>query len=401
MVGVTIRRKRAARKPRGEPGNMAARQEVCRMRKHWKLAAAAMALVACSDVDNSVKAQNAFTISPVATFREPWAMAFLPDGRLLITERRGALKLHSLESGQSVDVNGVPAVEYAGQGGLGDVVLHPDFASNGLVYLSYAESGEGSAAGAAVARAKLVQNDGRASLDALSVIWRQTPKVSGRGHYGHRIAFGPDGFLYISSGERQKFTPAQDMQQNLGKIVRLNDDGSVPADNPFAERGGVTAQIWSLGHRNPLGLAFDAQGQLWNVEMGPMGGDELNRVRRGANYGYPLVSNGSHYGGADIPDHDTRPDLAAPAVWWNPVISPSSLLSYSGDVFPQWRGNAFIGGLSSQSLVRIEFAADGSAREAQRFRMGERIRAVEQGPDGALWLLEDRGRLLRLTPPHG
>jgi len=401
MVGVTIRRKRAARKPRGEPGNMAARQEVCRMRKHWKLAAAAMALVACSDVDNSVKAQNAFTISPVATFREPWAMAFLPDGRLLITERRGALKLHSLESGQSVDVNGVPAVEYAGQGGLGDVVLHPDFASNGLVYLSYAESGEGSAAGAAVARAKLVQNDGRASLDALSVIWRQTPKVSGRGHYGHRIAFGPDGFLYISSGERQKFTPAQDMQQNLGKIVRLNDDGSVPADNPFAERGGVTAQIWSLGHRNPLGLAFDAQGQLWNVEMGPMGGDELNRVRRGANYGYPLVSNGSHYGGADIPDHDTRPDLAAPAVWWNPVISPSSLLFYSGDVFPQWRGNAFIGGLSSQSLVRIEFAADGSAREAQRFRMGERIRAVEQGPDGALWLLEDRGRLLRLTPPHG
>jgi len=401
MVGVTIRRKRAARKPRGEPGNMAARQEVCRMRKHWKLAAAAIALVACSDVDNSVKAQNAFTISPVATFREPWAMAFLPDGRLLITERRGALKLHSLESGQSVDVNGVPAVEYAGQGGLGDVVLHPDFASNGLVYLSYAESGEGSAAGAAVARAKLVQNDGRASLDALSVIWRQTPKVSGRGHYGHRIAFGPDGFLYISSGERQKFTPAQDMQQNLGKIVRLNDDGSVPADNPFAERGGVTAQIWSLGHRNPLGLAFDAQGQLWNVEMGPMGGDELNRVRRGANYGYPLVSNGSHYGGADIPDHDTRPDLAAPAVWWNPVISPSSLLFYSGDVFPQWRGNAFIGGLSSQSLVRIEFAADGSAREAQRFRMGERIRAVEQGPDGALWLLEDRGRLLRLTPPHG
>jgi glucose/arabinose dehydrogenase len=300
---------------------------------------------------------------------------------LLVTERRGALKLYSLESGQSLDVTGVPAVEYAGQGGLGDVVLHPDFASNGLVYLSYAESGERAAAGAAVARAKLVQGDGRASLDGLSVIWRQTPKVSGRGHYGHRIAFGPDGFLYISSGERQKFTPAQDMQQNLGKIVRLNDDGTVPSDNPFAERGGVTAQIWSLGHRNPLGLSFDAQGELWNVEMGPMGGDELNHVRRGANYGYPLVSNGSHYGGADIPDHDTRPDLAAPSVWWNPVISPSSLLFYSGEEFPQWRGNAFIGGLSSQSLVRIEFGADGSAREAQRFRMGERIRAVEQGPD--------------------
>jgi glucose/arabinose dehydrogenase len=373
------------------------------MRKHWSLPAVAAALVACSDLDNSVTAQNAssaFTISPVATFREPWAMAFLPDGRLLVTEKRGTLKLHSLDTGQTVDVAGVPAVEYGGQGGLGDVVLHPDYATNGLVYLSYAERGERSAAGAAVARAKLVVGDGRTSLDGLDVIWRQVPKVGGRGHYGHRIAFGPDGFLYLSSGERQKFTPAQDLQQNLGKIVRLNDDGSVRADNPFALQGGVAAQIWSLGHRNPLGLAFDAQGQLWSVEMGPQGGDELNRVLRGANYGYPLVSNGSHYGGADIPDHDTRPDLAAPVVWWNPVISPSSLMFYSGAEFPEWRGNAFIGGLSSQSLVRIEFGADGSAREAQRFRMGERIRAVEQGPDGAIWLLEDAGRLLRLTAPR-
>jgi len=369
------------------------------MRKHWKLVALAVACVACRD--NSLTAQNAFTVSPVATFREPWAMAFLPDGRLLVTERGGALKLYSIEAAQIVDVTGVPEVEYRGQGGLGDVALHPDFASNGLVYLSYAEIGEQNTAGAAVARAKLVVGDGRASLEGLSVIWRQTPKVGGRGHYGHRIAFGPDGFLYISSGERQKFTPAQDLQQNLGKIVRLNDDGSVPDDNPFAAQGGVTAQIWSLGHRNPLGLAFDSQGQLWNVEMGPMGGDELNRVQRGANYGYPIVSNGSHYGGADIPDHDTRPDLAAPAVWWNPVISPSSLRFYSGDVFPQWRGNAFIGGLSSQSLVRIEIGSGGSAREAQRFPMGERIRAVEQGPDGALWLLEDAGRLLRLTAPRG
>jgi glucose/arabinose dehydrogenase len=236
-------------------------------------------------------------------------------------------------------------------------------------------------------------------LENLAVIWRQAPKVDGRGHYGHRIAFGPDGFLYISSGERQKFTPAQDLQQNLGKIVRLNDDGSVPADNPFADRGGVAAQIWSLGHRNPLGLAFDAQGQLWNVEMGPQGGDELNRVRRGANYGYPIVSNGSHYGGADIPDHDTRPDFAAPAVWWSPVISPSSLTFYDGSEFPDWQGDALIGGLSSTSIVRIEFAADGGAREAARYRMPQRVRAVEQGPDGALWVLEDGrgGRLLRLA----
>ena len=196
------------------------------------------------------------------------------------------------------------------------------------------------------------------------------------------------------------------MNSNLGKVVRLNDDGSVPRDNPFADRGGVTAQIWSLGHRNLLGLAFDSAGKLWDVEMGPMGGDELNLVRRGANYGYPIVSNGDHYDGKVIPDHDTRPEFAAPAVWWNPVISPSSLLFYDGSEFPQWRGNAFIGGLSSQSIVRIEFDGD-NAREAERFAMGMRVRAIEQGPDGALWILEDeregrggQGRMFKLTA-HG
>ena len=193
------------------------------------------------------------------------------------------------------------------------------------------------------------------------------------------------------------------MEANLGKIIRLNVDGSVPADNPFADRGGVTAEIWSLGHRNPLGLAFDQSGRLWNVEMGPMGGDELNLVRRGANYGYPIVSNGDHYDGTDIPDHHLHPEFAAPAAFWTPVISPSSLMFYSGDEFPQWRGDAFIGGLSSKSLIRIEFDGE-TAREAQRFDMGKRIRAVEQAPDGSIWLLEDgrpiwdgNGYLLRLT----
>ncbi len=363
--------------------------------KLWVCAAAAV-LAACG---NSF-AQGPFTMTPVAEFNEPWAMAFLPDGRLLVTEKRGALKLYSFDTQRTGDIAGVPAVEYGGQGGFGDVVLHPGFGTNGLVYFSYAEAGERGTAGAAVARARLVLDAaGGGRLEDVAVIWRQTPKVEGRGHYGHRIAFGPDGFLYVSSGERQKFTPAQDLQQTLGKIVRLNDDGSAAADNPFADRGGVAAQIWSVGHRNPLGLAFDAQGQLWNVEMGPMGGDELNRVQRGANYGYPLVSNGSHYGGADIPDHDTRPDLAAPAVFWNPVISPSSLLFYGGSEFPEWQGDAFIGGLSSQSLVRIEFAADGTAREAARYRMPDRMRALAQGPDGAIWALEDGrgGRLLKLT----
>ncbi len=368
------------------------------MLRHLPFITLAATVAACSD--DASYAQPPFTTTPVAELNEPWAMAFLPDGRLLVTEKRGALKLYSLEQNQSGDITGVPAVEHAGQGGFGDVVLPPNFAANNLVYVSYAEPGERGTAGAAVARARLELRGAGGALEDLTVIWRQSPKVDGRGHYGHRIAFGPDGFLYISSGERQKFQPAQDMGANLGQILRLNDDGSVPADNPFADRGGVTAQIWSLGHRNPLGLAFDAQGQLWNVEMGPQGGDELNLVRRGANYGYPLVSNGSHYGGADIPDHDTRPDLAAPAAFWNPVISPSSLQFVNSGEFADWQGDALIGGLSSTSIVRIEFGPNGTAREAARYRMPRRIRGIEQAPDGTLWVIEDGrgGQLLKLTP---
>lgn len=345
-----------------------------------------------------VVANASFTATAMGRFDQPWAMTFLPDGRLLVTQKKGTLKLHSI-GGSTGDIRGVPKVAYGGQGGLGDVVLHPGFNDNHLVYLSYAEAGPDGKRGAAVARATLTLDEkGGGALSNTQVIWRQVPKVDGEGHYGHRIAFGPDGHLWITSGERQKFDPAQDMQSNLGKIVRLNDDGSVPRDNPFADRGGVTAQIWSLGHRNPLGLAFDAQGRLWNQEMGPRGGDEVNLVERGANYGYPIVSNGNHYDGRDIPDHATRPEFKAPAVSWNPVISPAGFIIYTGSEFPQWRGNGFIGGLSSKSLVRIEF--DGTAaREAQRFAMGERIREVEQGPDGAIWLLEDgrNGRLLKLT----
>jgi glucose/arabinose dehydrogenase len=343
-----------------------------------------------------------FTVTELHDFEVPWAMAFLPDGRVLVTEQKGALQLYT-PGGASVAIRGVPAVSYGGQGGFSDVVLHPEFASNGLVYVSYAEAGEGETRGAAVARAKLALSGNGGELQNMQVIWRQSPKVEGGGHYSHRIAFG-GGYLWISSGERQQFDPAQDMNANLGKVVRLNEDGSVPRDNPFAERGGVAAQIWSLGHRNPLGLAFDAEGKLWDVEMGPMGGDELNLVKRGANYGYPIVSNGDHYDGKVIPDHPTRPEFGAPAVFWNPVISPSSLMFYDGSVFPQWRGDAFIGGLSSQSIVRIEFDGE-KAREAERYAMGMRIRAIEQGPDGALWILEDeregrggQGRMFKLTP---
>ncbi len=367
--------------------------------------ALAAAVLAVGGVSHAALGQSgAFTVTELANFEAPWAMEFLPDGRVLVSERRGALKLYS-PGGAIADIAGVPEVSYGGQGGFGDVVLHPDFADNGLVYMSYAEAGGRNTRGAAVARATLALSGEGGALTDLEVVWRQSPKVAGGGHYGHRIAFGPEGYLWISSGERQKFDPAQDMGSNLGKIVRLNDDGSIPADNPFADEGGVTAQIWSLGHRNPLGLAFDSAGRLWDVEMGPRGGDELNLVLRGANYGYPIVSNGDHYDGREIPDHDTRPDFAAPAVYWNPVISPSSLLFYDGDEFPEWRGDAFIGGLSSQALVRVEIDGE-SAREAERFDMGMRIRAVEQGPDGALWILEDererrggQGRMFRLSAP--
>jgi len=341
-----------------------------------------------------------FTATPRATLDAPWAIAFLPDGTALVTEKRGTLKHLDVKTGKAQDIAGVPKVVHAGQGGLGDVILHPQYASNGMIYLSYAEAGEGGTQGAAVARAKLtLKDDGSGSLSELKVIWRQTPKVTGNGHYGHRMRFGPDGKLWITSGERQKFTPAQDMAGNLGKIIRLNDDGSLPADNPFARQGGVAAQVWSLGHRNPLGIAFDAQGRLWEQEMGPQGGDELNLIQRGGNYGYPEVSNGDHYGGKPIPDHSTRPEFIPPKITWTPVISPAGLLIYEGDRFPAWKGNAFIGGLSSKSLVRVELKGE-EAREVERYAMGTRIRDVEEGPNGSLWVLEDGadGRLLELQP---
>jgi len=351
---------------------------------------------------NTPEDAKPFVVTEVAQFVEPWAMTFLPDGRALVTEKKGALKLLGTD-GKIGNVSGVPVVDYGGQGGFGDVVLHRDFATNGWVYLTFVEAGEDGTRGAVLARAKLALDaEGNGSLSALEVIWRQVPKFKGRGHFSHRVAFSPDGMMFVSSGEREEFDPAQDMTSNAGKIVRLNDDGSVPGDNPFSDKGGVAAQIWSLGHRNLLGLAFDAQGQLWNIEMGPRGGDELNRVERGSNYGYPIVSNGNHYDGRDIPDHVTRLEFNAPEVTWNPVISPAGLVIYNGALFADWQGDAFIGGLSGKALVRVEFHGAG-AREAARYDMGQRIREVEQGTDGSLYLLEDEdegsgGRLLKLTP---
>lgn len=332
-------------------------------------------------------------------FNEPWAMTFLPDGTLLVTEKSGNLLLVNLADRSRVAVQGVPEVAYAGQGGLGEIILHPQYEQNRWVYLSYAEKDTSGKKGAAVARAQLRPTSAKPKLENLEVIWRQEPKVSGSGHYSHRLAFGPAGHLFITSGERQQQTPAQSWTQNLGKVIRLNADGSVPADNPFQDKGELAKTFWSLGHRNLLGIAFDQQGQLWTHEMGPRHGDEFNLIIAGDNYGWPIVSWGDHYSGIPIPDHDTRPEFNAPEVYWVPTVAPSGLIIYDGPLFPEWQNNAFIGGLRSRSLVRIKI--DGNqAAEVERFAMGKRIREVEQGPKGAIWVLEDRqnGRLLRLTP---
>lgn len=365
-----------------------------------------LALGGCSQAADSSSAEATraeagapFGISAIAALDNPWAMTFLPDGRMLVTEKAGRLRIVTQDGKISDALDGIPAVADAGQGGLADVVLHPDFANNQYVYLSYAEPRPDGTVGTAVGRGKLTA----LGLDGFQVIWRQEPGVSGDGHFSGRMAFSPDGFLFITSGERQKMDPAQDLNQNLGKVIRLTDTGGIPSDNPYYDQGRVKAQIWSAGHRNLLGLAFNGQGDLWEVEMGPRGGDELNIVQRAKNYGWPVVSEGKHYDGRAIPKHGTHPEFEAPKLSWNPVISPSSLMFYSGGMFPEWRGSAFIGGLSSQSLVRVAFN-DVKPREVDRFAMSARIREVEQGPDGSIWLLEDGesgGKLLKLIPPAG
>lgn len=343
-------------------------------------------------IDQSYRAEK------VATFDEPWAMTELVDGRLLITERRGKLKLYDPSSSQSIDILGVPPVAYGGQGGLGDIALHPDYKNNHQIYLSYAEKGNGGY-GAVVVRGELNLQEKNPRIRNIKRIWEQVPKVSGQGHYAHRMLFGRDGKLWISSGERQKFDPAQDMKSNLGKVIRLNDDGTVVADNPFTQQGEIAKQVWSLGHRNPLGIAFDHKDQLWVVEMGPKGGDELNLIHKGENYGYPIVSNGDHYSGKEIPDHVTRPEFKAPEISWTPVISPSNLVFYQKQLFPQWTNKALIGGLSSEAIIVVDTESK-PVREIQRLNMKQRIRDIYPAHDGSIWVLEDgkNSGLLRLLP---
>ena len=343
-----------------------------------------------------------FAVTPVADFHAPWAMTFLPGGRMLVTEKDGRLMLVSADGKRQVAVSGVPAVDSAGQGGLMDVVLSPGFARDGIVYFSFSEAG---AAGkhVALARGRLVSDAGdTARLDGVQVIFRAGPDIRGNGHYSGRIAFAPDGrHLFFTAGERQQFTPAQDPKATLGKVLRLTLDGKPAPGNPLAARGFDPA-VWTYGHRNLLGIAFDARGNLWEQEMGPKGGDEVNLILPGRNYGYPNVSNGDHYDGRPIPDHKPGDGYEAPKVSWNPVISPGGLMIYGGRMFPQWRGDAFIGGLSSKALVRVDLNGT-TAAKGDQWPMGARIREVEEGPDGAIYVLEDgaqgsQGRLLRLTP---
>ncbi|WP_291354252.1 PQQ-dependent sugar dehydrogenase [Acinetobacter sp. UBA3106] len=356
------------------------------------------AIETASSKPSTSSVNQAYKLTSLAQFNEPWAIASLKDGRLLVTERKGKLQLFDPTTGQKTEVKGLPKVAYGGQGGLGDIALHPQFEQNHIIYLSYAEAGQGGY-GAVVARGELdLSNSQKPQVKNLKTIWKQVPKVQGQGHYSHRLLFGSDGKLWISSGERQKFDPAQDMQSNLGKILRLNDDGTPAAANPFTNQGEIAKQVWSLGHRNPLGIAFDPKGKLWVVEMGPKGGDELNLIIKGENYGYPLVSNGDHYDGKDIPDHNTRPEFKAPEISWTPVISPSSLIFYHGSQFPAWKNKALIGGLSSKSIVVVDTAMK-PVTEVQRLDMKQRIRDVLEAPDGSIWVLEDgnNARLLKMT----
>lgn len=317
-------------------------------------------------------------------------MALLPDGALLVTEKSGKLMLRKAD-GAVIEI-GLPfTVDYGGQGGMGDVIASPDFARTGRIYLSWAEAGDKDKRGAAVGTARLTAVGGSARLEDFSVIWRQNPKVTGRGHYSHRLVVSPDRkHLYIASGERQKMAPAQDPASDLGKVIRLPIDSEGKPSGP--------PERVSLGHRNILGLQFAPDGRLWDLEHGPAGGDELNLVKPGANYGWPLVSEGRHYGGTFIPGHATRPEFTAPALYWNPVIAPGGMIFYTGRMWPEWQGQAIIAGLGSGGLVRVRIEGEKAIEEA-RYPLGNRIRALAQAPDGALLVLEDGsgGRLLRLT----
>jgi glucose/arabinose dehydrogenase len=361
------------------------------------LPAALLGSVALAQAQTIDTEAGPVTVDPVVAdgLRYPWGMAFLPDGRLLVTERGGALRIVGRDGSVSAPLSGTPSVFSQGQGGLLDVALDPDFGSNRLVYLSYAESGDGGAS-TALGRGRL---EGDAIRD-FQVIFRQQPKVPGPNHFGGRIVFGPEGMLFLTLGDRFKGEPAQDLSDHLGTVVRIRPDGSVPDDNPFADRPEARDEIWSYGHRNIESAAMHPDtGALWIAEMGPQGGDELNRPEAGRNYGWPVVSWGEHYDGTPIPDPPTHPEFAESLIHWTPVIAPSGMAFYTGEAFPEWQGSILIGGLMAHGIVRVMLDGGEVAGE-ERIPLGARIRDVEQAPDGTVYVLTDQseGDVWRLSP---
>ena len=372
-----------------------------------------------------------FNMTTVTTFTYPWRMAFLPDGRMLVTEKVGPVWLVTPE-GQKTILSGTPPVYWSGQSGMLGVYVSPKYATDQSVYLTYSEPGD-YGGGLALARARLNVAGARgAGFQNLQVLWHQMPKGKG-GQEGGAVAFAPDGnSLFLTVGDRQRFTPAQDPNQPVGKIMHLTLDGKPSPDNPnFGKTGAATiplidppsdteaaktakvvsnytfpgpnntpSETWTMGHRTPYGLAFSPTGELWEIEHGPRGGDELNLIEKGKNYGWPLVGYAPNYNGVAIPNPDTRPDFAKPAIYWAPVIAPGNLMFYTGDLFKGWKGNGLIGGMGTQSLSRVVFDGKGGAQIANRWGVGKRVRDVAQAPDGSLWLLEDAapGALIHVTP---
>lgn len=375
------------------------------------------------------EASAPFTLTQVTTFSLPWRLVFLPDGRMLVTEKTGPIWLVT-QAGVKTPVANAPAVLHQGQGGMLGIFLSPHYATDHYVYITYSEPHDDGSS-LALARAKLSIGSDKASLDDLKVIWRDGEGGKG-GQFGAQIAFAPDGkSLFLTSGDRQRFTPAQDPNQPLGKILHLTLDGKPAPGNPMAGKTGAAtvpvidppkdteaaktapvvrtytfpgpnltpSETWTTGHRTPYGLAFAPDGKLWELEHGPKGGDELNLIEPGKNYGWPLVGEAPNYDGVPVPSADTRPDLTKPVLDWTPVIAPGNLMFYKGAMFPQWNGNALIGGMGSKTLNRLIITGD-TAKGAERWDVGHRIRDVEVAPDGALWLLEDAdpGGMFRVTP---
>jgi glucose/arabinose dehydrogenase len=372
-----------------------------------------------------------FNMKTVATFELPWRIAFLPDGRMLVTEKVGPIWLVTQE-GKKIQVANTPPVYWQGQNGMHGIFLSPHYATDRSVYITYVEPGD-YGGGLALARARLNVTAVSARLEKFEVLWRQLPRGKG-GQPGAQIAFSPDGeYLFLTVGDRQRMTPAQDPDQPEGKILRLTLDGKPAPGNPnFDKTGAATvplidppsdtetaktakvvstytfatpnltpAETWASGVRTPYGMAFSPTGELWEVEHGPRGGDELNLIEKGKNYGWPLVSYGMNYNGVPIPNPDTRIDLAKPVLYWVPVIAPGNLMFYTGtQTFPQWNGNGFVTGLASKSITRLIFDGHGGAKTGERWDVGLRARDLEEAPDGSFWMLEDAnpGALVHITP---